>query len=1381
MSSILEALQKVSLFADFPEEALVELSQKVESLSLPADTILFKEGEEGDEMYLMVRGQVAIYGKDEKGHEVLFDELTPGEYFGEMSLLDKKPRSAGARTVSNVELLKLSQDNFLAVLDKYPHLALKLVSDFSARLRSNSEIIEQANTASGQTVVQTVIAEHRVRVFISYSRRDKEFVRKLHDGLVANGFETWVDWEGIPLGTDWWQEIVEGIQGCDNFLFVISPESVSSKVCADEIQVAIESSKRLVPVVIREETGMTAQIREEVQAINFTFMRTDEEFQKMLPDLVGTLSTDVQHLKAHTRLQNLALEWDNKKRSNSLTLRGEELENAESWLAHAGGKRPIPSELQGDFIQASRRDANRRQRLFLTGVVAALVVSLMLAVIAALSYVQAVQSRQRAELAQAAALTAQIVAQDNEAFAQVQRATAEAASTEAINQQAIAQREATAASAAEAKAVGQREEANQQRNIADAQRQIADAQRLASQAEGDLSQGNLLTRSILLAIASLQKARNYQADLALRVGLDILPTLLYHAEFKSPIVKVVYSSDAAWLAIAQQDGRIQIWDSIYGNSVAEMSHDPDTLITDMVFNPDGTLLATAGEDHTARVWNPATGEELFVLQHDAPVRALAISPNGYWLASGGDDQYAHSWNLRTGKLVATIFHTGAIADIDFSPGGSWIASVGADRAAIIWTPTTGEKISTLYHETAVDLVVFGPEAIWMATASKGGTVTIWHPQTGARIAQLSHEQDVVAMAFSPDGRWIVTGSLDRTARVWEPLTGRAVAQLRHDEQVLSVAFSSNGQWVATGSADHSARVWEPSTGREVARMEHNGPVRTLAFTPNGLLLTTGSEDQSVRVWSPEAVGQAIVSLKHPAPVIDLDFSPDESLLATAGGDQMVRVWEVAAASVALTIPLESAVIDVDFSKDGNFIATGSADGVARIWDAATGAEIISFTHAGEVLDVDFSRDGLWLATGSADGTARIWLIETGAQIHSFEHGGAVGEVSLHPDGRLLAAASLDGMARIWDLETETELRRLEHPDGVTLINFISETNWLVTVSQDNAVRFWDDTTGELLRRFVVDSKIEAIEISSDGRKLAATGEDNIARVWEIVTEGAKSTSGNISLIEVSRVVHLDSINDVIYGAGGDRIATASDDRTVLVSLLIPAELIDKACSRVTRNLTQLEWTQFFEGEIYQLTCPNLPPDPSAIEALRMEVGNLGAAGDYAGAVALMRHIQILDPSLDIDIASEIRLLTIETILATGITLAQEGAFEEAYSKYLQAGLFDGLEDFSKYADLLVELCYVGGTGTTAERALPICDAAIATDPENRLLYDARAMSRAWLADFDGAIEDLQQAIEWIELEDLSAEEQAALVEKRLDWIGVLESGINPFTEAPPSS
>ena len=61
-------------------------------------------------------------------------------------------------------------------------------------------------------------------VFISYSRKDAEFVHQLFDRLDRQQRQAWVDWQGIEYSTKWWDEICTGIEGADNFVLIISPD-----------------------------------------------------------------------------------------------------------------------------------------------------------------------------------------------------------------------------------------------------------------------------------------------------------------------------------------------------------------------------------------------------------------------------------------------------------------------------------------------------------------------------------------------------------------------------------------------------------------------------------------------------------------------------------------------------------------------------------------------------------------------------------------------------------------------------------------------------------------------------------------------------------------------------------------------------------------------------------------------------------------------------------------------------------------------------------------------------------------------------------------------------------------------------------------------------
>ena len=88
-------------------------------------------------------------------------------------------------------------------------------------------------------------------VFISYSRKDEAFVRRLHEGLAEINRDVWVDWQSIPPTAEWMKEIFTSIEAADNFLFVVSPDACASHMCQEEVAYAEANHKRLIPIVCR--------------------------------------------------------------------------------------------------------------------------------------------------------------------------------------------------------------------------------------------------------------------------------------------------------------------------------------------------------------------------------------------------------------------------------------------------------------------------------------------------------------------------------------------------------------------------------------------------------------------------------------------------------------------------------------------------------------------------------------------------------------------------------------------------------------------------------------------------------------------------------------------------------------------------------------------------------------------------------------------------------------------------------------------------------------------------------------------------------------------------------------------------------------------------
>ena len=1380
--TILEALKKFSLFEHYDDEQLETLSEKLKLKTLMAGEVLFRAGDDGDALYMVVFGNIEIFSLEEDGEDLVFNEIIEGGFFGEMALLDKSPRSAGARAQMDAHLLALPAEDVRELFGQDPIFSKHIVGHVSSRLRANldtgtfrrvraGQLLDQAAPAANAATEHVPVlpdGERAVSAFISYSRKDTEFIRKLHEALAANGIRTWVDWEGIKLGTDWWNEIVEGIQTTDNFVFVISPDSVISEVCADEIKIALQNSKRLVPVVYREDTGTVGQVDKSLQAINFTFMRTDKEFNRLLPSLIELLNTDLEHVQSHTRLQERALEWEASGRRASITLRGDNLDEAEIWYTQAAAKKPPPTVLQGEYLRDSRIQVANRQRRTMVAISLALVVTVFLTIFSFFQFSQAriheqeaLDERAVAEAAstkaiaqQATAEAASTVAVEHENEAIAQQGTAEAASTVAVNNEIEAVAQANAASTAQA-------EADTQRTIADSQRELAEARELVAAAENAAEQGTLLTRGLLLAIASLSSVPSLDAIQVVRKGLDVLPFLENDLQLDIEITQMAYDPNNDLVALVS-GATATITDPLGEGLMLEVGH--DAAITDVIFSPDGKWLATASLDHTVRIWDPLTGIQLGNFSHDGPVRTLAFNFASPWLVNGGDDGFARVWNPASGDVIASFRHSGPVNDVAFSTSGTWVASGSDDTRLVIFQTTTGELIHQIYHPEPVDVVEFSFESDYVAVADRSGTVHVYNSFTAAQLSQLSHERAVTAIRFSPDNTYIASASLDRTARVWDPRTGIVFSRLGHSSRVLDVNFSPDGQYVATASADRTGRVWNTNSGRTLALLEHDDDVSGAVFLNQGSRVLTASADQSVRVWDFRAAGQAVARFDHPAGVIDLDLSSSTGVLATVSQDNAIRLWDVETGELLHLLQHKVFIHDVDFDKSGTHLATGTLAGEVVIWDIEAGVIIAKLDIGAEVTDVDYSKDDQWLVISSVNGKAYIWDIALNEIILEFVTGGPIGEVAVSDDGSIIATASLDKTARIWDTSTGEELLRLEHLDGVILVDIFQDQQLLVTASLDNAIRVWNTSTGKLVRRFQLDTEIISIDISSDGSRIVTSSEDNTARVWDFA-------AGE----EVARMEHPDLIVDVELTKNNELI-TASLDRTAQISTLVFGSLVDKACQRLTRNLTQDEWSTHFGDQIYSLTCENIAANPTAIEQLRVDAGVLIVQGDEAGAIALLQQILSLDPTQTFDPAEEALELVKTELIFQAREFALDGEFAQAVTRYLELkNRFPNLvtDEFIQLTGLMCDLA--GLSSGPIGVSLDICGDAIAFEPDSATHYDSRAKLHVRNEDFDAARMDFETAISWMQLDtsiDLTVKEN--WINERLGWINALSQGINPF-------
>ena len=517
-------------------------------------------------------------------------------------------------------------------------------------------------------------------IFISYSRRDIDFVRHLFDQLQERDHESWVDWQDILPTADWLAEIYQGIEAADSFLFVISPDSVVSEFCTLEIEHAVKHNKRLIPVVWEDVED--SQVHASMVARNWIFLRQEDDFEAGLELLIGALDTDLVYIREHTRLLTRAIEWHDNDKRRSDVLRGPDLTAAEGWLAISHSMEPRSTDLHGDYIAFSRATVNRLQRLIYSAITVAFAIVLGLAFFAFQQRNQAVDAKNVAEARRQEAELAKAEEEKQRKFAEEQKQQAVTAKEEKERQRQLAEE---AADIAEAR----RQEADIQRQLAEKTTRISKSQALAAFALMEVDKDTEL--SILLSTESAKTT--YQAD---GIVLPLSKTVLRQSILGS---------------------RIRL--TLRGHG--------DGVVFSVAWSPDGQRIVTGSDDMTAKVWDAETGQELLTLQgHAHVIKSLACSPDGQRFVTGSADQTAKVWDAQTGQVLFTLAdHDGAVISVAWSPDGKQILTGSWDQTAKVWDAETGWELSTLQgREGSVQSAVWSPNGKRIATAGRDGIVQI---------------------------------------------------------------------------------------------------------------------------------------------------------------------------------------------------------------------------------------------------------------------------------------------------------------------------------------------------------------------------------------------------------------------------------------------------------------------------------------------------------------------------------------------------------------------------------------------------------------------------------------------------------------------------------
>lgn len=898
-------------------------------------------------------------------------------------------------------------------------------------------------------------------VFISYSRRDTEFVRELHRFLTASGKDPWVDWEDIPPGSRWQEDIDNSIDDAESFVFVISRSSLDSEYCAGEFRHAGKRGKRIVPIACENLESSLAP--EALRQLNWIWCRDGDDREAAFGKLLPALDTDLDWARAHTRLLVRAVEWD-KRRDNSLLLRGSDLESAVQDVAANAGKQPAPTELQTEYLLVSRRAQKKRQRIILTSVTVALGVSVALGIIALL---QRNTANERARQARSQALAAEAVTLLGRNPPAALADAVDAVKTRATPEARVALRRAMLA--------------NPIAYVIPATGKPPDTVAVARDAIAFSPDGRLLLERTPDGVVHLRHGATGRPV----AGWPAITGALT-AAIDRPGRHVLVANRRAVRRIDVPSGAVKTVPLEHRVPLknAMLAADGSRLVTYA-----GTAAVPAGASDVSQVWSARDGRLLATLPYAS---AAAISPNGRLVALRGIDR-VRVWAVGDRKPRLDVGSAEAVHGVVFSPESTSFLAVNQNGDAVVRDTRDGKLIASFPG--------FGTLA-----GTTGFVTSPFSP----------------AAAFSPDGQLVAVGEADGTVRVFELSTGKQVGSFRAG-QANAVAFAPrggllaamtwNGDVVAARTpASLALRMNFPFVNRKTLEVNSSASEFAPVVSGNGKRILARGGGGAL-VWTTEGRRVATLRPNGGRNVGSAALSGKGAIAAASPGFNVAQMDRVAPAEVwrvgnpdplIRRLPADSPVV---LDRSGGIVVIGR-----RAWETTTGKPIpkldgvVALSPDGHVAVV--ARGQRTLVVNVRSGLP-IRLQARPALATDALHGIAQMRVS---DNHQRVLSNDYGAVQLWDAASGKLIQVLNRQRGVTSMAF-GDRGRLVLLTSTKRAAVFQGEDGKLLSstpgsfgRSVKPAHSKALilyragGISPDGSIAASARQDGTIVVTDLATE-----------------------------------------------------------------------------------------------------------------------------------------------------------------------------------------------------------------------------------------------------------------------------------------
>ena len=176
-----EILANIPLFSNLTAEGIDNVAKLTQIQTCLKNASVINEGDISDSLHIILSGRAKVFFNDEQGEELTLQNLSEGDYFGEMSLLDNSPRSASITISEDASVAIISKDNFMQCMHQYPDIAINLSIELSRRLRLTTDNLKDIALTDGYSRITKTL------LHMAELKKDKRVIpRKLSHKEIAN-------------------------------------------------------------------------------------------------------------------------------------------------------------------------------------------------------------------------------------------------------------------------------------------------------------------------------------------------------------------------------------------------------------------------------------------------------------------------------------------------------------------------------------------------------------------------------------------------------------------------------------------------------------------------------------------------------------------------------------------------------------------------------------------------------------------------------------------------------------------------------------------------------------------------------------------------------------------------------------------------------------------------------------------------------------------------------------------------------------------------------------------------------------------------------------------------------------------------------------------